>query len=62
MSNKETIISLKNIGKSFGSTRALESISFDFKRGDITAIVEPNDLPMFFKLIIVSLLLIIYLP
>ena len=42
MSNKQTIISLKNIGKSFGSTRALESISFDFKRGDITAIVGAN--------------------
>ncbi|WP_028328833.1 sugar ABC transporter ATP-binding protein [Brachyspira alvinipulli] len=42
MSNKDAIINLKNIGKSFGSTRALESISFDFKRGDITAIVGAN--------------------
>lgn len=40
--NKEAIISLKNIGKSFGSTRALESISFDFNKGDITAIVGAN--------------------
>lgn len=40
--NKEAIVSLKNIGKSFGSTRALESISFDFKKGDITAIVGAN--------------------
>ena len=40
--NKEAIVSLKNIGKSFGSTRALESISFDFSKGDITAIVGAN--------------------
>lgn len=40
--NKDAIISLKNIGKSFGSTRALESISFDFNKGDITAIVGAN--------------------
>lgn len=40
--NKEAIVSLKNIGKSFGSTRALESISFDFRKGDITAIVGAN--------------------
>lgn len=40
--NKEAIVSLKNIGKSFGSTRALESISFDFGKGDITAIVGAN--------------------
>ena len=40
--NKEAIVSLKNIGKSFGSTRALESVSFDFSKGDITAIVGAN--------------------
>ena len=40
--NKEAIVSLKNIGKSFGSTRALESISFDFSKGNITAIVGAN--------------------
>ena len=27
--NKEAIVSLKNIGKSFGSTRALESIGLE---------------------------------
>lgn len=40
--NKEAIINLRNIGKSFGSTRALESVSFDFNKGDITAIVGAN--------------------
>ena len=38
----ETIIRLENIGKSFGATRALESVSFDFKKSDITAIVGAN--------------------
>lgn len=38
----KAIISLKNIGKSFGFTRALESVSFDFNRGKVTAIVGAN--------------------
>jgi len=38
----ETVVSVKGIGKSFGATRALESVSFDFHKGEILALVGAN--------------------
>jgi simple sugar transport system ATP-binding protein len=38
----ETIVSVKGIGKSFGATRALEGVSFDFHKGEILALVGAN--------------------
>jgi simple sugar transport system ATP-binding protein len=38
----ETIVSVRGIGKSFGATRALEGVSFDFKKGEILALVGAN--------------------
>ena len=36
------IIRVEGIGKSFGATRALEAVSFDFRRGEILAMVGAN--------------------
>ena len=38
----ETIVSVRGIGKSFGATRALEGVSFDFHKGEILALVGAN--------------------
>lgn len=38
----EAIVSVKGIGKSFGATRALESVSLDFRKGEILALVGAN--------------------
>ena len=41
-SNNSIGIQVKNIGKSFGATRALDGVSFDFKPGEIFAMVGAN--------------------
>jgi simple sugar transport system ATP-binding protein len=38
----ETIVSVERIGKSFGATRALDDVSFEFHRGEILAMVGAN--------------------
>ncbi|MFV0430656.1 MAG: sugar ABC transporter ATP-binding protein [Alphaproteobacteria bacterium] len=40
--DKNPIVSVKNIGKVFGSTRVLDDISFDFYPGEIFAMVGAN--------------------
>lgn len=40
--SKATGIQVRNIGKSFGPTRALDGVSFDFKPGEIFAMVGAN--------------------
>jgi len=40
--NGEPIIRVEGIGKSFGATRALDDVSFDFRRGEILAMVGAN--------------------
>lgn len=40
--NEKPIIKLRNVRKFFGATKALESVSFDFYKGNITAIVGAN--------------------
>ena len=41
-SSKQIGIQVRNIGKSFGPTRALDGVSFDFKPGEIFAMVGAN--------------------
>jgi len=36
------IIRIEGIGKSFGATRALDDVAFDFRRGEILAMVGAN--------------------
>lgn len=38
----EDVISVKNLSKSFGSTQAVKSLSFQVKRGEIFGIIGPN--------------------
>jgi ABC-2 type transport system ATP-binding protein len=38
----EDVISVKNLSKSFGSTQAVKSLSFNVKRGEIFGIIGPN--------------------
>jgi ABC-type sugar transport system ATPase subunit len=40
--NEKPLVQVKNIGKSFGATRALDNISFDFYPGEIFAMVGAN--------------------
>jgi simple sugar transport system ATP-binding protein len=40
--NKKPLVQVKNIGKSFGATRALDNVSFDFYPGEIFAMVGAN--------------------
>jgi len=40
--NGEAIFRVEGIGKSFGATRALDDVSFDFRRGEILAMVGAN--------------------
>ena len=40
--NKEPIIQVKNIGMSFGATRALDDVDFDFYPGELLALVGAN--------------------
>ncbi|ADD68870.1 ABC transporter related protein [Denitrovibrio acetiphilus DSM 12809] len=42
MKEKKPLVSLRNIGKSFGATRALDGVSFDFYPGEIFAMVGAN--------------------
>ena len=38
----EVLLSVENISLSFGGVRALGSISFDIRKGEIRAIIGPN--------------------
>ena len=40
--DKDAIISVRNLTKKFGSVVAIENITFDIKRGSITAILGPS--------------------
>ncbi len=40
--SEETILSVKNISKSFGGLSALANVSFDIQRGDVFGIIGPN--------------------
>ena len=40
--NGEAIIRVEGVGKSFGATRALDGVSCEFRRGEITALVGAN--------------------
>ena len=40
--NSQTVISVKNLGVSYGMIRAIKGISFEFKSGEITALIGSN--------------------
>jgi simple sugar transport system ATP-binding protein len=40
--NKEPIVQVKNIGMSFGATRALDDVDFNFYPGELLALVGAN--------------------
>ncbi|MBU0927572.1 MAG: sugar ABC transporter ATP-binding protein [Spirochaetes bacterium] len=40
--NGEAIVKVEGVGKSFGATRALDGVSCEFRRGEITALVGAN--------------------
>ena len=42
MTNQASIIEVREIGKSFGATRALDDVSVDFRSGEILAMVGAN--------------------
>jgi len=42
MTDKKPLIRAKNISKTFGATKALSDVSFDFYRGEIFSIVGAN--------------------
>jgi len=41
-SDKEPIVSLKDVWKSFGSTTVLKGVSFDVQKGDVICIIGPS--------------------
>lgn len=40
--NREMILSVRNVSKSFGGVRAVVGVSFDLHRGELLGIIGPN--------------------
>lgn len=41
-STQESVLSIRNLRKAYGEVRALESVSFEVRRGDVTGLIGPN--------------------
>ena len=42
MKEKEVILRVKNLSKSFGGVKALDNVSFDLLEGEIMGVIGPN--------------------